>query len=153
MDFQIVSNIALISINATLVVQLISFLIFLFLINGILIQPLRRTMAERTGYLEKMKLDILEAEEEMSRQLKQLAAREKRVRKEAVLATKEIENEGQRLASEIIKDVRKEMENLRRKTQQTVNEQLAAARQRLEQESESLALSIMEKLLNRRLTR
>jgi F-type H+-transporting ATPase subunit b len=153
MDFQIVSNIALISINATLVVQLISFLIFLFLINGILIQPLRRTMAERTGYLEKMKLDILEAEEEMSRQLKQLAAREKRVRKEAVLATKEIENEGQRLASEIIKDVRKEMENLRSKTQQTVSEQLAAARQRLEQESESLALSIMEKLLNRRLTR
>jgi F-type H+-transporting ATPase subunit b len=153
MDFQIVSNIALISINATLVVQLISFLIFLFLINGILIQPLRRTMAERTGYLEKMKLDILEAEEEMSRQLKQLAAREKRVRKEALLATKEIENEGQRLASEIIKDVRKEMENLRSKTQQTVSEQLAAARQRLEQESESLALSIMEKLLNRRLTR
>jgi F-type H+-transporting ATPase subunit b len=135
------------------VVQLISFLIFLFLINGILIQPLRRTMAERTGYLEKMKLDILEAEEEMSRQLKQLAAREKRVRKEALLATKEIENEGQRLASEIIKDVRKEMENLRSKTQQTVSEQLAAARQRLEQESESLALSIMEKLLNRRLTR
>lgn len=153
MDFQIVSNIALISINATLVVQLISFLIFLFLINGILIQPLRRTMAERTGYLEKMKLDILEAEEEMSRQLKQLAAREKRVRKEALLATKEIENEGQRLASEIIKDVRKEMENLRSKTQQTVSEQLAAARQRLEQESESLALSIMEKLLDRRLTR
>jgi F-type H+-transporting ATPase subunit b len=153
MDFQIVSNIALISINATLVVQLISFLIFLFLINWILIQPLRRTMAERTGYLEKMKLDILEAEEEMSRQLKQLAAREKRVRKEALLATKEIENEGQRLASEIIKDVRKEMENLRSKTQQTVSEQLAAARQRLEQESESLALSIMEKLLNRRLTR
>jgi F-type H+-transporting ATPase subunit b len=153
MDFQIVSNIALISINATLVVQLISFLIFLFLINGILIQPLRRTMAERTGYLDKMKLDILEAEEEMRRQLKQLAAREKRVRKEAQQATKEIEDEGQRLASEIIKGVRKEMESLRRKTQQTVSEQLAAARQRIEQESESLALSIMEKLLNRRLTR
>jgi F-type H+-transporting ATPase subunit b len=153
MDFQIVSNIALISINATLVVQLVSFLIFLFLINGILIQPLRRTMAERTGYLDKMKLDILEAEEEMLRQLKQLAAREKRVRRDAQLATKEIEDEGQRLASEIIKGVRKEMESLRRKTQQTVSEQLAAARQRLEQESESLALSIMEKLLNRRLTR
>jgi F-type H+-transporting ATPase subunit b len=89
----------------------------------------------------------------MSRQLKQLAAREKRVRKEALLATKEIENEGQRLASEIIKDVRKEMESLRSKTQQTVSDQLAAARERLEQESESLALSIMEKLLNRRLTR
>jgi F-type H+-transporting ATPase subunit b len=153
MDFQIVSNIALISINATLVVQLISFLIFLFLINGILIQPLRRTMAERADYLDRMKLDILEAEKEMNRLLKQLAAREKMVRNEALQATKEMENEGLGRAAEIIKDVREEMESLRSKTQQTVSDQLAAARERLEQESESLALSIMEKLLDRRLTR
>ena len=153
MDFQIVSNIALISINATLVVQLISFLIFLFLINGILIQPLRRTMAERAGYLDRMKLDILETEKEMTRLLKELAAREKRVRNEALRATMEMESEGQRHASEIITDVRKEMESLMSKTQQTVSEQLAAARQRLEHESESLALNIMEKLLDRRLTR
>jgi F-type H+-transporting ATPase subunit b len=153
MDFQIVSNIALISINATLVVQLISFLIFLFLINGILIQPLRRTMAERAGYLDRMRLDILETEKEMTRLLKELAAREKRVRKEALRATMEMESEGQHHASEIIKGVRKEMESLRSKTQQTVSEQLAAARQSLEQESESLALNIMEKLLDRRLTR
>lgn len=152
MDFQIVSNIALISINATMVVQLISFLIFLFLINWILIQPLRRTMAERADYLDRMKLDILEAEKELTRLLKQLAAREKTVRNEALLATKEMESEGQRHASEIIKDVRKEMESLRSKTQQTVSDQLAAARERLEQESAGLALSIMEKLLDRRLT-
>ncbi|MFY9942673.1 MAG: ATP synthase F0 subunit B [Desulfobacterales bacterium] len=152
MDFQIVSNIALISINATMVVQLISFLIFLFLINWILIQPLRRTMAERADYLDRMKLDILEAEKEMTSLLKQLAVREKKVRNEALLAASKMESEGQRHASEIIKDVRKEMESLRSKTQQTVSDQLAAARERLEQESAGLALSIMEKLLDRRLT-
>ena len=38
---QIISNIALISINETLVVQLISFLIFLFIINRIMFRPLR----------------------------------------------------------------------------------------------------------------
>ncbi len=153
MDFQIVSNIALISINATLVVQLISFLIFLFLINWIMIQPLRRTMAERAGYLDRMKLDILEAEKEMTRLLKQLADREKSVRKEALLVTQEMENEGRRSASEILQDVRQEVESFRNKTRKTVSDQLAAARERLEQESEGLALSIMEKLLDRRLTR
>jgi F-type H+-transporting ATPase subunit b len=152
MDFQIVSNIALISINATLVVQLISFLIFLFLINGILIQPLRRTMAERADYLDRMKLDILEAQKEMTRLLKQLADREKLVRNQALLATKEMENEGLRSASEILRDVRQEMESLRSRTRQTVSDQLTVARERLEQESEGLALSIMEKLLDRRLT-
>jgi F-type H+-transporting ATPase subunit b len=82
-----------------------------------------------------------------------LAAREKTVRNEALRATMEMESEGQHHASEIIKGVRQEMESLRSKTQQTVSEQLAAARQRREQESESLALNIMEKLLERRLTR
>jgi F-type H+-transporting ATPase subunit b len=110
-------------------------------------------MAERADYLDRMKLDILEAEKEMNRLLKQLAAREKMVRNEALQATKEMENEGLGRAAEIIKDVREEMESLRSKTQQTVSDQLAAARERLEQESESLALSIMEKLLDRRLTR
>lgn len=153
MDFQIVSNIALISINATLVVQLISFLIFLFLINWIMIQPLRRTMAERAGYLDRMKLDILEAEKEMTRLLKQLADREKSVRKEALLVTLEMENEGRRSASEILQDVSQEVESFRNKTRKTVSDQLTAARERLEQESENLALSIMEKLLDRRLTR
>ncbi|MCU0556703.1 MAG: hypothetical protein MUF67_05280 [Desulfobacterales bacterium] len=153
MDFQIVSNIALISINATLVVQLISFLIFLFLINWIMIQPLRRTMAERAGYLDRMRLDILEAEKEMTRLLKQLADREKSVRKEALLVTLEMENEGRRSASEILQDVRQEVESFRNKTRKTVSDQLTAARERLEQESEGLALSIMEKLLDRRLTR
>lgn len=153
MDFQIVSNIALISINATLVVQLISFLIFLFLINWIMIQPLRRTMAERAGYLDRMRLDILEAEKEMTRLLKQLADREKSVRKEALLVTLEMENEGRRSASEILQDVSQEVESFRNKTRKTVSDQLTAARERLEQESEGLALSIMEKLLDRRLTR
>lgn len=153
MDFQIVSNIALISINATLVVQLISFLIFLFLINWIMIQPLRRTMAERAGYLDRMRLDILEAEKEMTRLLKQLADREKSVRKEALLVTLEMENEGRRSASEILQDVSQEVESFRNRTRKTVSDQLTAARERLEQESEGLALSIMEKLLDRRLTR
>ena len=44
---QIISNIALISINETLIVQLISFLIFLFVINRIMFRPLRKTVGPR----------------------------------------------------------------------------------------------------------
>jgi len=44
---QIVSNVALISINETMVVQLISFLIFLFVINRVMFRPLRESMHER----------------------------------------------------------------------------------------------------------
>ena len=52
---QIVSNVALISINETFLVQLISFLIFLFIINRVMIRPLRGVMREREEYVEKLK--------------------------------------------------------------------------------------------------
>ena len=44
---QIITNIALISINETLIVQLLSFLIFLFIINRVMIRPLRGVMSDR----------------------------------------------------------------------------------------------------------
>ena len=47
----IVSNIALISINETLIIQLVSFLIFLFLINRIMFRPLSHVMVERENHL------------------------------------------------------------------------------------------------------
>ena len=109
-------------------------------------------MSERTNYIDRMNVDVLDAQKEMTRLLKELADREKMVRKEAQVVTKEMENEGLRHASEIMQEVRKEVESLKVKTQKTVNDQLTAARQGLEQESEGLALSIMEKLLDRRLT-
>lgn len=64
---QIISNIALISINETLVVQLISFLIFLFIINRIMFRPLRQVMIERENHMEKINLDIVDAGKSLDR--------------------------------------------------------------------------------------
>ncbi|OQY06422.1 MAG: hypothetical protein B6I22_05580 [Desulfobacteraceae bacterium 4572_123] len=64
---QIISNIALISINETLFIQLISFLIFLFIINRIMFRPLRRIIIERENHIEKINLDIIDAEKFMEK--------------------------------------------------------------------------------------
>ena len=47
----IINNIALITINETLFIQLISFLIFLFLINRIMFRPLREVMNQREEHI------------------------------------------------------------------------------------------------------
>ena len=148
---EIVSNIALITINATLFHQLIAFLIFLFIINRIMFRPLRKVMAERDGVIEKIKLDTTHAGDTLERLNDELKERESKVRMEALKVQHELEENGSQLSAEILKSTLEEIERLKDKNEANVNAQIMEARKHLQKESEALALNIMEKLLGRRL--
>ena len=62
---QIISNIALISINETFIVQIISFLIFLYIINRIMFKPLRSIMADRQNHIKSIQQDIVTADNKL----------------------------------------------------------------------------------------
>ena len=148
---EIISNIALITINATLFHQLVAFLIFLFIINRIMFRPLRSVMAERDDIIEKIKLDTTNAGETIDRLNKDLKERESEVRKEAFKVQHELEEKGKQESAEIMKSTLQEIEVLKDKNEATVNAQIMKAKKDLQKESEALALNIMEKLLDRRL--
>jgi F-type H+-transporting ATPase subunit b len=148
---EIISNIALITINATLFHQLIAFLIFLFVINRIMFRPLRSVMAERKGVIEKIKLDTTNAGNTLERLNEELKEREIRVRKEAMRVQLELEEKGNQQSAEILKSTLQEIELLKNKNEASVKAQILEARKHLQKESETLALNIMEKLLGRRL--
>jgi len=148
---EIISNIALITINATLFHQLVAFLIFLFIINRIMFRPLRSVMAERDDIIEKIKLDTTNAGETIDRLNKDLKERESEVRKEAFKVQHELEEKGKQESAEIMKSTLQEIEVLKDKNEAIVNAQIMEAKKDLQKESEALALNIMEKLLDRRL--
>jgi len=149
---QIISNTALISINETMIIQLVSFLIFLFFINRIMFRPLKESMEERDTYISNLDRDILNTKKEMDDILKDLKKKEKTAREEAHEVRIGLEEEGSRKALEIHDNLMKAISDLRQKTEADVMQQITAARQHLQKESESLAVTIMEKVLNRRLT-
>lgn len=148
---EIVSNIALISINATLFHQLVAFLVFLFIINRIMFRPLRSVMGERESFMEKIKLDTVDATKELERLTATLKAKESTVRSKAQGVRCEIEEQGVREAVEILESARQEISSIKAKTATAVAAQIAQARTKLRQESEALAVNIMEKMLDRRL--
>ena len=78
---EIVSNIALISINETLVIQLVSFLLFVFIINRVMFRPLRSAMAERERYLARLNDEIVSAGQQMEQIGDTLKKAEEQVRK------------------------------------------------------------------------
>ncbi|HIJ57622.1 MAG TPA: hypothetical protein HPQ03_16070 [Deltaproteobacteria bacterium] len=149
---QIVSNIALISINETLIVQVISFLIFLFVINRVMFQPLLKTRGDRDQYLSRIARDIVQAKEDVEQYTFELEKRRNKVRSEAFEINKELESVGNQEATDIVDAALKEVSAIKEDTTRKLEAQIDEARKQVQKESEPLAIQIMEKILDRRIS-
>jgi F-type H+-transporting ATPase subunit b len=147
---QIISNVALISINETLLFQLISFLIFLFIINRVMFRPLRETMREREDYINKVNQDIQDAKEELESVIEQTKMEEDVVRQAAFKVSETLEKSGNEEAGDIMSTARTEIAVLSEQSKTAVDIQLTEARKSIEKEAETLALNVMEKVLERK---
>ena len=149
---EIISTNALISINGTLIAQLVSFLIFLFILNRIMIRPLQGVVGERESFIEKIKLDTVDKAKELERLTGEMKALELDVREEAAEIRRELEESGSRESAEILESISREIGSIREKTEIEIDAKISDAKKHLQKESEALAVNIMEKLLGRRLT-
>lgn len=149
---EIITNTALISINATLFVQVASFLIFLFVMNRLMFRPLRKTMGDRSKYVSDLAQEIDDAERDIVRYSKEIEKQRAAARAEAHSVTAELEEEGNDEAHEIIESAVKEISVLKKNTKKQIDTQISEARELLLKETETLAVQIMEKVLDRRLS-
>jgi F-type H+-transporting ATPase subunit b len=147
---QIISNVALISINETLLFQLISFLIFLFIINRVMFRPLRETMREREDYVNKVNQDILDAKKKLESVIEQTKMEEDIVRQAAFKVSETLEKSGNKEAGDIMRAARSEIAVLSEQSRNAVDIQLAEVRKSIEKEAETLALMVMENVLERK---
>ena len=149
---QIISNIALVSINETVIIQLISFLIFLFVINRVMFRPLRDTMLERDRHIKQIQDDITTQENQLETLKNEIGKKESSVKRAAFKMRKKIEDSGGQEAAAILSETRKEIEALRKKSAQEVENKILEARKHLKPESERLVSDVIEKVLDRRPT-
>ena len=147
---EIISNVALISINETLIVQVVGFLIFLFVINRIMFRPLRNVMSDRDIHIERVKRDITQGQKEVDSITSQIQVQETATRKEALALKDDLEAAGSQQAKEIFESVKKQITADREKVQQEIEVRIAQERKAVEKESQALALNIIDKILNRR---
>ncbi|MEJ2040177.1 MAG: hypothetical protein P8X55_14780 [Desulfosarcinaceae bacterium] len=137
---EIVENIALITINETLIFQLVSFLVFLFILNRIMIRPLP------------MEQDILSADQTYKEISHQIHHEDAIARREAFKERDKLEVEGQHAASDLIEKTKEEISAMRLKAQQETDAKIAAARQELHMEVDILSDQMIAALLGRRST-
>ena len=148
---EIISNIALISINETVVVQMLSFLIFMFILNRIMIRPLRSSAHDREIYIENLSVDISNSQKEMHAITIQIESQEASARQAAHNIQKEVVALGNQEANGILQAAKQDVVALRQQTTAEIEATLAEFRETLEKEAERIAVNFMEKALSRRL--
>ncbi len=151
MEIEITRAVALISINATLFVQLISFLIFMVLISRLMYHPLQDIMAERDRQIERMKEEMAAAEADLEDIFYKIEYQTREVKEEAFAFQQRLEKDGSVEADTLFSGVADEIERLNQETKQEVQRQIQDVRQHLAEESEKVSRIIMEKALDRRL--
>jgi len=146
---EIISTIALITINETLIVQAISFLIFMFILNRIMIAPLRATIADRNQYMEQARMDVIAARQKVDDLTDQISNQENTTKKEAFDLCRKLEMAGNETATDIISKTRQTITAEREKASRKIEAQITAARESIQAEAEILTTSVMEKILSR----
>jgi F-type H+-transporting ATPase subunit b len=149
---EIVSNIALISINETLFIQLASFLAFMFIMDRIMFKPLRGTVSDRDEFLDGIKKEITAAEKELDDASKKLKESEIEAKNEAFKVRDKIENEGSQKAHEIFEGVKLEIQEMKESAEKEVQVQIEKTRGTLKKETETIVVTIIEKVLDRRIS-
>jgi len=151
MEIEITRAVALISINATILAQLVSFLIFMLLISRLMYRPLQDIMVERDRQVEQMKLDIQGAQADLDDIFMKIEAETQKIKSNALEIEKQLEQEALQKTDEIFKQINKEIGTLNQETDEEVRRQINEARKHLEEQSEIISRTIMEKALGRRL--
>lgn len=142
----------MISINATLVVQVIQFLILMFVLNRVLFRPMLNTISEREEYLRKSKEKINALENEMERLREEYASRQSNTRKEAAQERAELRRSGKEEMAGFLQESRKEVEKIRAEADKEAEKELENNRAKLQDKADQLAYQIMEKVIGRRIS-
>jgi len=134
-----------------MIIQLVSFLIFLFIINRLMFRPLIEEKRKRDNYIEKIKTDIADAIKDVEDITKKIHSEGTQAKKEAMSLFEELRASGEQEASKVFNSTRSKILDIKKSAESEIDQWLLEAKKSLQKEAENLSVSIMEKVLGRRL--
>jgi F-type H+-transporting ATPase subunit b len=108
-------------------------------------------MDQRVEHLDRINRDINEAEDEIEHLTRSIEKRRIEFWTEGEALAKELKNAGGRAAGEVLDEIKAEIDQLKTKAAKELDRKIIEVRQHLQDESEALAVHIMEKIVDRRL--
>ena len=118
----------LLSLDGTLFVQLVNFIIFLVILNGIFLRPVGAAIASRRAYIDKVGADIAQFEYDLKALSAQADDRRSAARRRGDAIVGEARAQAQAEAASVITDHQVQASAIMAEAQATANLELASAR-------------------------
>jgi len=141
----------MININATLVVQVILFLITLFFLNRLLIRPIMKVVQNRTRFFQETEDKILSLEKETEELKRRFSQLQIDARKDAFLESDRLKRTGNTQAGEYMDQSKNKAASIRAEGEAKAEAEKEKERPLLKDQAAVLTGDIVEKLLERRI--
>jgi F-type H+-transporting ATPase subunit b len=140
----------MININATLFLQIIHFLILLFILNRILIRPIMKVVEKRRVHIDDEEKLLNNLEEETRELMDKCASIERDARKKALEESSLLKKEANDTVEEFYEAAKNEISGIIDQADKEIDIKIDEARKTLEDFATDLAGELTEKVIGRR---
>lgn len=140
----------MISINATLILQVMNIIILIYILNRLMFRPILKLTRERVEYFRTTKNEIKKIGLETERLKEEFVSVQRDARKDASDEAAQIRGQGKTVADEHLEESKKIVGGIRDDAEKEAEEKSAKTRPFLKDEALTLADEISERLVGRR---
>jgi len=139
----------MVNIDSTLFIQLVLFLLLIWILNQVLYKPLLRIMDRRKEILDKAQEEVKNVQETIDRRVAEYEEKIRAAKMEAMGQKGDLAKEGAEAAKAITDKAKAEIAVMMGEFQAKLEKELAAAREVLRNQSIRISSEIAEKVLGR----
>jgi len=142
----------MIDIDWTLFVQLLNFLVLVFLLNMVLFRPIRKIILSRKARLASFEEDIAGLAENRQGILGKVDEELTQARREGLGLRESLRQEGSQAEGSLLEEVKKEVEAEWTRVEAKIKKDVAKAREALKAQAQDFAMALATKILGRKLS-
>ena len=141
----------MVTIDITLVIQIINMFVLMFLLNGVLYKPVKKILRERSERLRGMEADIVKFEKNAQLRQEEVDAKMAKASGKAKAALDSARAEAQAAGNAKLTEIKEEAEAVKSKQLAEIGTQIASAKESLTANLDGFAAEMAGKILGRSL--
>jgi|UniRef100_A0A7C3Z294 F-type H+-transporting ATPase subunit b len=142
----------MIDIDWTLFVQLLNFLVLVFLLNMVLFRPIRKVIHDRQARMSSLEGDIAGLAENRQGILGKVDEELTAARREGLSLRERLRQEGAQAEASLLEQIKKEVDAEWSRVEAKIKQDVAKAREALSAQAQDFAMALATKILGRKLS-
>jgi F-type H+-transporting ATPase subunit b len=141
----------MVTIDITMVIQMINMVVLMFLLNGVLYKPVKKILQERSEKMQGMQNDVAKFEENARLRQEEVDAKMSKASGKAKAALDAARAEAQAAGDEKMASIKAEVEDFKEQQLAEISTQIDTAQQELKANLDGFAKDMAGKILGRAL--